>query len=148
MIRGIVINKQRGKYVKKNIVEPVGVCDYSGFFFSKSDLVKQREWRGNDLVWTGFFVGKPFLDEPNEQNRPPLIKGDPKAVKNPRPMGIFTPEGENAVGNNSSNILNNINFNVTEEELLQEKNLNLPDFAGEDISQISADERLKLLQSG
>jgi hypothetical protein len=88
VIKLSTVNSQRGKYVRKDIVEPVGVCDYSGFYFSKSDLVKQYEWRGNDLVWTGFLVGRPFLDEPNEQNRPPLIKGDPKSVMNARPEEV------------------------------------------------------------
>ena len=88
MIKPSTINSQRGEYVRKDTVEPVGVCDYSGFYFSKSDLVKQYEWRGNDLVWTGFLVGRPFVDEPNEQNRPPLIKGDPKSVTNARPDDI------------------------------------------------------------
>jgi len=61
VIKLSTVNSQRGKYVRKDIVEPVGVCDYSGFYFSKSDLVKQYEWRGNDLVWTGFLVGRPFV---------------------------------------------------------------------------------------
>ena len=79
------INSQLGRYVKKGSLEPIGVCDYSGFFFSKSDLIKQMEWRGNSLVWTGFMVGRPFLDIPSEQNRPPFIKGDPKIVDTARP---------------------------------------------------------------
>ena len=68
MIRPTLINQQRGEYVRKDSTEAVGICDYSGFFFSKSDLIKQMEWRGNDLTWTGFLVGRPFVDEPNEQN--------------------------------------------------------------------------------
>lgn len=79
------INSQLGRYVKKGSLEPIGVCDYSGFFFSKSDLIKQMEWRGNSLIWTGFMVGRPFLDVPSEQNRPPLIRDDPKIVDNARP---------------------------------------------------------------
>jgi hypothetical protein len=82
------LNAQRGKYVKKGVLEAIGVCDYSGFYFTKSDLVKQYEWRGNTLQWTGYLVGKPFLDIPNEQYRPPLIKGDPKSVENARPEEI------------------------------------------------------------
>jgi hypothetical protein len=139
-LKNCLINQQRGEYVKKNVIEPVGVCDYSGFFFSRSDLVKQYEWRGNQLVWTGAIVGRPFVDEPNEQNRPPQIKGDPKAVKNPRPFGIETPQGPDANSNSSPVSLADINF-ISEEEVPE-----LPDFAGEDISNINAQERLKLLE--
>jgi hypothetical protein len=32
-------------------------------------------------------VGKPYLDVPSEQNRPPLVKADPVTVKNPRLPG-------------------------------------------------------------
>jgi hypothetical protein len=140
-LKNTPVNTQLGEYVKKNVIEPVGVCDYSGFFFSRSDLVKQREWRGNQLVWTGAIVGRPFVDEPNEQNRPPQIKGDPKAVQNPRPFGIETPQGPEVSGNTSPLILENVSF--TTEEAVP----NLPDFAGEDISGISADARLKLLEN-
>jgi hypothetical protein len=80
------VNASLGKFVRKNSQDPIGVCDYSGFIFSKSDLHKQYEWVGNRLQWTGFFVGKEFLDKPNEQLRPPKIKNDPKTVLNARPI--------------------------------------------------------------
>lgn len=139
-LKNTPVNTQMGDYVRKDVIEPIGTCDYSGFLFSRSDLVKQYEWRGNQLVWTGAIVGRPFVDEPNEQNRPPKIKGDPKAVQNPRPFGIETPQGPEAIGNSSATILENINF--TSDEIPQ----NLPDFAGEDVSKINAAERLKFLQ--
>ncbi len=66
--------------------EAVGVCDYSGFVFNHKDLVKQMDWYGDNFLWTGFLVGKPFVDVPNEQNRPPLTKDDPRPIKNPRPF--------------------------------------------------------------
>ena len=69
-----------------NTNDTVGRCDRSLMVFNTSDLVKQMEWVGNQLVWTGMMVGKPFYDEPNEQNRPPLPSRDPAPVKNPRPM--------------------------------------------------------------
>ena len=134
-----LINTGRGRFVRKNSLEPVGVCDYSGFLFSKSDLVKQYEWRGNDLVWTGAIVGRPFVDEPNQQNRPPQIKGDPKALQNPRPFGIETPQGPEAIGNSSPVILENINF--TSDDIPPV----LPDFAGQSVSNIDAQERLESL---
>lgn len=140
-LKNCSVNTQMGDYVRKDVIEPIGVCDYSGFLFSRSDLVKQYEWRGKELVWTGAIVGRPFVDEPNEQNRPPQIKGDPKVVQNPRPFGIETPQGPDASGNNSPVILENINF--TNDEIPPV----LPDFVGEDISKINAEERLKLLQN-
>ena len=114
------INSMRGSYVRKGSTEPVGVCDFSGFWFSQSDLVKQMEYRGNSLVWTGFMVGKPFVDIPNQQARPPLVKADPKVVINPRPMGLELESGLPAPEN-------------------------LPTLAGADVSNITPDERLAIL---
>lgn len=78
----------KGKYVTIDINNPdaLGICDYTGFVFNKRDLVKQMEWRGNALVWTGFMVGRPFLDVPNEQNRTPILPPDPVPVPLPRVM--------------------------------------------------------------
>ncbi len=80
------ITKYQGKRVTINFKNPeaLGICDYSGFVFNHSDLVKQMEWRGSSLVWTGMMVGRPYLDTPNEQNRPPKIKDDPRPIKDPR----------------------------------------------------------------
>lgn len=86
------VNKWKGKYVTIDPKNPqaLGECDESGFTFNHKDLIKQMEWRGGNLVWTGLMVGKPYLDVPNEQNRPPLVKDDPKVVKNPRPPVPYT----------------------------------------------------------
>jgi hypothetical protein len=89
------VNRWKGKYVTIDPKYPsaLGICDESGFVFNHKDLVKQMEWRGDALVWTGFMVGKPFLDVPNEQNRPPLVKNDPRPVMNPRlPTPYTDPE--------------------------------------------------------
>ena len=90
------IARWKGKNVKVNPSNPqgLGVCDDSGFDFNHCDLIKQMEWRGNNFVWTGLMVGKPYLDKPCEQNRPPIVKGDPKPVNNPRlPKDYTSPEG-------------------------------------------------------
>jgi hypothetical protein len=86
------INRWKSKYVN---IDPrnsqaLGECDRSGFTFNHKDLYKQMEWRGNNLVWTGLLVGKPYLDKPNEQLRPPPVTTDPKAVVNPRPPTPYT----------------------------------------------------------
>ena len=80
------VARWKGKNVKVNSTNPqgLGVCDESGFDFNHCDLVKQMEWRGNNLVWTGLMVGKPYLDKPCQQNRPPIVKDDPVPLKNPR----------------------------------------------------------------
>jgi hypothetical protein len=59
-------------------------CDRSGEMFER--LVKQYEYAGDELVWTGLWVGKKYLDKPQEQLRPPIIGDDPKPLLNPRPF--------------------------------------------------------------
>jgi hypothetical protein len=137
----IRVNSLRGKYVKKGSLEAVGVCDYSGFWFSHSDLVKQMEYRGNSLVWTGFMVGKPFVDIPNQQERPPLVKADPYVVLNPRPMGLESGDGPDAP--DAPIILDELNNIVSSEPLAAPENM--PTLAGQDVSKINANERLRLL---
>lgn len=81
------MSSPKGKYVGNidpDSPQALGICDYTGFVFPKKDLIKQMEWRGNALVWTGFLVGKPFLDKPNDQLRPPVLPPDPVPVELPR----------------------------------------------------------------
>jgi hypothetical protein len=61
-----------------------GMCDISGFMVRHSDLVKQMEYKGNGLYWTGLWVHKDFADKPNPQGLTPPIYGDPKPVDHPR----------------------------------------------------------------
>lgn len=78
----------KGKHVTIDVTNPdaLGICDYSRFVHNRRDLLKQMEWRGDALVWTGFYVGKTYLDQPNEQLRPPILPPDPVPIKDPRPM--------------------------------------------------------------
>lgn len=78
--------RPHGKHVSIDETSPkaVGICDKTGFIFNRKDLVKQMEWRGNALVWTGFLVGRPYVDEPNQQLRPPILPPDPVPVVMPR----------------------------------------------------------------
>lgn len=87
------IRKYQPKNVKINPKNPgaIATCDESGFTFNHKDLVRQMEWRGNRLVWTGFMVAPKYLDEPQEQNRPPLVKKDPMAVETPRIPSVGQP---------------------------------------------------------
>jgi hypothetical protein len=78
--------RPHGKHVVINQDNPegLGICDKTGFVFPHTDLVKQMEWRGNAIVWTGFYVGRPYADKPNEQLRPPILPPDPVPLRNPR----------------------------------------------------------------
>lgn len=87
--------KHHGKYTRfdKDNPRAVAICDYSGMLCMHEDLVRQMEYRGNALVWTGFMVNKRFADKPNPQNMTPLLMPDPIPVQFPRPdpiQGIIT----------------------------------------------------------
>jgi len=95
-----LLGKNKGKYVKidKNSPSALGVCDESGFTFNRKDLHKQMAWRGNSLVWTGFYVGTPYLDVPSQQDRPPPPDlNDPLPVKDARLPVPYTEPGTNPV---------------------------------------------------
>lgn len=65
-------------------------CDYSGFIGDHADLVKQMEYSGTGLYWTGYWVLKRYADIPNPQKLVPRIKMDPVPVKYPRPSQFLT----------------------------------------------------------
>lgn len=79
--------RPKGKHFFVDESSPLarGICDKTGFVFRNIDLVKQMEWRGNSIEWTGFMVGKPYADVPNEQLRTILFPADPVPVTLPRP---------------------------------------------------------------
>jgi len=83
---------RKGRYYRTGTRNPEakGICDRSSFAFNHSDLVKQMEWRGNSLEWTGLMVGRPFLDEPNEQLRNPEVGPDSIPVPDPK-LPVYTP---------------------------------------------------------
>lgn len=78
--------RNHGKYTKMNMLDPRGIarCDYSGLMVRHSDLVKQMQYRGTGLVWTGLMVSPKFQDVPNPQELIPIIKLDPVPLENPR----------------------------------------------------------------
>ncbi len=79
--------RNHGKYTKMSMRDPRGIarCDYSGLMVRHADLVKQMQYRGTGLVWTGLMVSPKFADLPNAQDLIPLIKLDPVPLINPRP---------------------------------------------------------------
>lgn len=64
--------------------EPIGFCDRTGHIFLKRDLVKDMQWCGNRLVWTGFLVGRDYADKPNPSDVPSIIPIDPESVRDAR----------------------------------------------------------------
>ncbi len=76
-----------GRYTRIRARDPraLAVCDYSGMYCMHSDLVRQMEYRGSGLVWTGFMVNKKFADKPNHQMLTPILMPDPIPVVMPRP---------------------------------------------------------------
>ena len=52
---------------------PVGRCGKTGFMVPVTELVKQYEYAGNSLVWTGQYVWNKFADKPNPQKMAPKI---------------------------------------------------------------------------
>ena len=81
-------NRPHGKHVviDENNPSALGICDVTGFVFLRKDLVRQMEWRGDSLQWTGLYVGRPYANIPNEQNRPSVSIPDPLPVLDPRPQ--------------------------------------------------------------
>ncbi len=81
---------RNGKYYSVNPRRPqaVGMCDLMGIRVNYNELVKQMEFRGTGLVWTGLWVAKRFMDKPNPQNLNPIVRLDPKPLQHPRPYVV------------------------------------------------------------
>lgn len=126
----------KGKHVTIDPASPeaLGICDYTKFVHNRKDLVKQMEWRGDALVWTGFFVGKDYVDIPNPQLRPPILPPDPVPIKDPRlPQNtVITWSG---------------NYNNTW-PILPVESWNLWSGSQNGIPALPESERLRLLQAG
>lgn len=78
-----------------------GKDDITGLPVMHGDMVKQMEFIGNGLAWTGMMVHHKDADEPNPQLMPPIIPPDPVPIRNPRilqflelpdiPTGLMSP---------------------------------------------------------
>lgn len=77
----------KGKYTRMNPSKPrgIGTCDYSGLMVRHENMIQQFQYRGNGLVWTGFWVNPKFADKPNPQDLIPIIRLDPVPLQNARP---------------------------------------------------------------
>ncbi len=63
--------------VNVNHPDSFGLCDRCGFLYNMIDLKKQMQYRGNSLLFTGYYVCEPCLDVPFQLNRPILLPPDP-----------------------------------------------------------------------
>lgn len=61
-----------------------GRDDNTGLPVMHGDMVKQMEYIGNGLAWTGFMTHYKNADQPNPQLMPPRLMVDPVPVSNPR----------------------------------------------------------------
>lgn len=66
-------------------VDPSARCGNTGLISLHSRLVKQMEFQGEGLVWTGKWADIEFVDEPNPSSMSPILKADPRAIDNPCP---------------------------------------------------------------
>lgn len=97
--------------------EPMAVCQRTGVLCMRSDLRMQYEWRGTSLQWTGFWVHKDFLANPNPQKATIILPPSPMPVDNPiigsgwmASMNEIFPESPpNPV---REQLLNNVDFNT------------------------------------
>lgn len=60
---------------------PVGRCGRSGFMVPVTELVKQYEYAGTNLVWKGQWVWNRFLDQPCPQKRTITIVDEPDPTR-------------------------------------------------------------------
>ena len=76
--------RSRIPYVDPDNPQSWGRDDYTGLPVMHPDLIKQMEYFGTGLAWTGFMVHFKDADQPNPQNVPPRLKVDPIPIPNPR----------------------------------------------------------------
>ena len=78
--------KYRGRipFIDADNPQAWGKDDITGLPVMHTDMVKQMEYIGNGIAWTGFMVHHKDADQPNPQLVPPRLKPDPVPIKNPR----------------------------------------------------------------
>lgn len=81
------------------------VCDRCQCEVQRMDLVWQMEYRGNNLMRTGFLVCKTCLDVPYQGRRPIILPADPVPILDPRTEPLLQEENSTAPSNTLSNFL-------------------------------------------
>ncbi len=88
--------------------EAWGKDDITGLPVMHTDMIKQMEYIGNGLAWTGFMVHHKDADQPNPQLIPPRLKPDPLPIDNPRYLRLpelpMIPTGLTVTGFTSTSI--------------------------------------------
>ena len=74
-----------GKKVRNKKRGGISFSDRSQMAYNHVDLVKEYEWRGNNLVWNGLMVGSDEVDTPNPNVRPFQYKKEGVLPPNVRP---------------------------------------------------------------
>ena len=73
------------------------ICDTCGLQYNRVDLVKNMEYMGNELRWTGFLVcTRTCNDKPQPQLTTPILPRDPQPIDQPRPEQFFDTQTFNA----------------------------------------------------
>lgn len=72
----------------RDATQPVSMSDRSGFLYNTCDMVKQMEWRGNKLQWTGLMVGHDEVDTPNQNLKPFKSRIEGVPPPNTRPYKV------------------------------------------------------------
>jgi len=105
----------KGKYTRQNKQKPrgIGTCDYSGLMVRHSNMIQQYQYRGNGLVWTGFWVNPKFADKPNPQDLVPIIRLDPVPLNHARPDPIVY---DNTISTITIDVSGGIDILLTEQQ--------------------------------
>jgi hypothetical protein len=76
----------RGRIPRVNQFSPEswGRDDITGLPVMHNDLIRQMEYIGTELAWTGFMVHYKDADQPQPQLMPVRIPPDPVPIRNPR----------------------------------------------------------------
>ncbi len=61
-------------------------CQQTDFVVGNNQLVKQYQYQGTSLVWTGLWVAAQYADKPNPSAMTPILKADPQPIPNPQPQ--------------------------------------------------------------
>ena|ERR1700760_4225114 len=112
--------RNHGKYTNMSKKSPRAIarCDYSGLMVRHGNLVKQMQYRGQGLVFTGFLVNPKFADKPNAQELTPRVKLDPVPILFPRPDNLVNQQTTLAtsVGVLNLDVGGNANITLTPEQ--------------------------------
>ena len=104
--------------MSKKSPRAIARCDYSGLMVRHGNLVKQMQYRGQGLVFTGFLVNPKFADKPNAQELTPRVKLDPVPILFPRPDNLVNQQTTLAtsVGVLNLDVGGNANITLTPEQ--------------------------------